>query len=307
MDLSIIIINWNTRDMLRDCLQSVFETHDELTIEVWVVDNASNDSSVDLVEKEFPQVNLICNAENRGFAAANNQALEKVSGRQILLLNSDTVVHGKVLAKSVAYLDQNASVGAMGCRVLNSDGTLQITCSRSPSILNLFIQTSALNRLPVDFFDRYRMTRWDRLEERRVEVVSGCYLMVRRKALQAVGFLDESFFFYGEETDWCRRLRDAGWDLVFSPVGEITHHGGGSVRQLSHQRNIMLSEGTIRYHRKHNGWLAAVTCWLLLAFFNFSRAISYGLVGILTNRGADTGSVFRKVVASFGAAWPRKT
>lgn len=306
MDLSIVIVNWNTREMLRDCLQSVYDNLGALKAEVWVVDNGSADSSQDMVREAFPQVLLIANSDNKGFAGANNQALAQATGRHVLLLNSDTLVHGDVLAASVRYLDDHPDVGVMGCRVLNTDGSLQITGSRLPSLLNLSLQATGLNRLPGAFFDRYQMTRWDRRSERDLDVISGCYLMVRGEAMAEVGLLDDAFFFYGEETDWCYRFAAAGWRLVLAPVGEITHFGGGSVKKLNHKRNIMLSEGTIRFHRKHYGWIGGAACWLLLWLFNLSRAVIWtalGLIGSAARR--ETAQNFRRVVIHFGEAWPR--
>ena len=144
MRLSIIIVNWNQREMLKDCLHTVFETTDLKTDEVFVVDNGSEDGSADCVAEHFPNVRLLRNTENRGFAAANNQAMRLASGRHILLLNNDTLVHGDVLERSCEYLDQNPVVAAMGCRVLNSDGSLQVTCSQFPTFINLFLLTSGL-------------------------------------------------------------------------------------------------------------------------------------------------------------------
>jgi GT2 family glycosyltransferase len=193
----------------------------------------------------------------------------------------------------------------MGCRVLNADGSLQITGSRFPSLLNLFLQASGLSRLPGDFFDRYRMRRWDRRDERDIEVVSGCYMMVRRAAFEAVGLLDETFFFYGEETDWCVRFRKKGWRLVLAPVGEITHLGGGSARKLNHMRDVMLSEGTVRLHRKHFGLTGGLACWLLLAGFNLSRAAAWSILGLAGNVAArDRARHFRRVVANLHKTWP---
>mgnify|MGYP000070306992 CR=1 FL=1 len=306
MDLSIVIVNWNTREMLRDCLQSVFDTLGNLKAEVFVVDNASEDGSQDMVRESFPQVNLICNTDNRGFAAANNQALALASGRYVLLLNSDTLVHGDVLSASCAFMDGRPEVGVMGCRVLNRDGTLQITGSGYPSLLNLSLMTTGLWKLKnVPFFDRYQMQTWDRRTEREIDVVSGCYMVVRKTAMDEVGLLDEDFFFYGEETDWCRRFADAGWKLVLSPVGEITHFGGGSVKKLNHKRDVMLTEGTVRLHRKHGGVLGGAACWTLLAGFNLSRSVFWTLASLTGGeRAKERASHFRRVVAASPDTWP---
>lgn len=306
MDLSIVIINWNTREMLRDCLHSVYDNLGDLKAEVFVVDNASEDGSQDMVREVFPQVDLICNTENRGFAAANNQALEVAKGKYVLLLNSDTLVHGDVLSASCDFMETRPEVGVMGCRVLNADGTLQITGSGYPSLLNLFLMTTGLWKLKnVPFFDRYQMQSWDRRSEREIDVVSGCYMVVRNEAMGQVGLLDEDFFFYGEETDWCRRFANAGWKLVLAPVGEITHFGGGSVKKLNHKRDVMLTEGTVRLHRKHGGVLGGLACWAMLAGFNLSRSVFWTLASVTGKaRAQDRAAHFRRVVASSLQTWP---
>ena len=194
MDLSIIIVNWNTRDMLRNCLASI-PGQDGLQKEIIVIDNASEDGSAAMVAGEFPDVRLIRNGANLGFATATNQGLRAAGGRHLLLLNSDTLVLGDVLADSVRYMDEHADVGMMGCRVLNEDGTTQMTCSRYPSFFNLLLQTLGLNRLARPrWLQRYQMLDWARDDEREVEVVSGCYLVARRTTLAQIGLLDESLF-----------------------------------------------------------------------------------------------------------------
>jgi GT2 family glycosyltransferase len=308
--LSIVIVNWNTQAMLRDCLLSVYAgigagAGGGLAAEVIVVDNASDDGSPGMVEAEFPQVRLIRNAENRGFAAANNQGFAVARGRHVLLLNSDTVVHGDVLARSVAWLDAHGEVGAMGCRVLNTDGSVQLTCSMYPSILNQLLQASGLWKLRRPrFFGRFLMTDWARDSERAVDTISGCYLLVRARVIEEVGPLDEAFFFFGEETDWCRRMRDAGWTLMFAPVGEITHHGSVSARKLNHRRDVLLTGAKVRLHRKHGGIVPAAIVWLIAGFFNGSRAVFWGLRRLAGDREAAARAWhFRRVTAEMPRAW----
>jgi GT2 family glycosyltransferase len=299
-DLSIVIVNWNTLGMLREVLASVEAGRGDLRLQVIVVDNASTDGSPDMVAEEFPQAELIRNAENRGFAAANNQGFAVATGRHILLLNSDTLVLGEVLPASVRYLDAHPRVGAMGCRVLNTDGTMQRTCSMWPGPLNLALLTSGLWKLPWPrFLGRYHMTDWQRDSERVVEVVSGCYMMLRREVLEEVGALDEDFYFYGEETDWCRRMREAGGELRFAPVGEIIHHGSGSVRKLNHKRDVMLTDAMVRLNRKHGGRVAGAAAWMILFAFNLSRAAFWGLRAALQRRPVahERARHFRNVVA----------
>lgn len=307
MDLSIVIINWNTREMLQDCLTTVYDNLADLRAEVFVVDNASEDGSPKMVAANFPQVNLICNTKNVGFAAANNQALEIANGRYVLLLNSDTLVHDNVLRNSLEYMEARAEVGVMGCRVLNADGSLQITGSAFPSLLNLTLMTTGLWKLKkVKFFDRYQMLGWDRMDEREIDVVSGCYMFIRATAMKEVGLLDDSFFFYGEETDWSRRFQKAGWKLMYAPVGVITHFGGGSVKKLNHKRDVMLTEGTVRLHRKHGGLIGGIATWTLLAGFNLSRSIFWSLASLSGSQKArERGVHFRKVIAASSQTWPK--
>jgi len=307
MDLSIVIVNWNTREMLRACLASIGPDTDAPHAEVIVIDNASGDGSADMVESDFPGVRLIRNPENRGFAAATNQGLRIAYGRYMLLLNSDTLVHGDVLERSVAYMDTHPQVGMMGCKVLNEDGTTQLTCSQFPSFANLALQTLGANRLDGPrWLGRYQMLHWARDDEREVEVISGCYLLARRETVEQIGLLDEAFFLYGEETDWCRRCSEAGWRLVFAPVGTITHFGSGSSRKLSFRRDLMLSEGTVRLHGKRGGRSAAVGIWLLLLVFNCSRSVYWNLRAIADRRRevAERAQHFRRVVRHFARAWP---
>ena len=305
--LSVLIVNWNTREMTRDCLASVMAGMGDLSAEVIMVDNASEDGSAEMVERDFPQVKLIRNTENRGFAAANNQAIEVARGDLILLLNSDTLVHGDVLPASVAYLDAHPQAGAMGCRVLNSDGSMQRTCSMFPSPFNLGLQMAGLSRLPwPKTLGRYHMIHWQRDSAREVEVISGCYLMVRRSVIDQVGLLDEDFFFFGEETDWCRRMRDAGWRLMFAPVGEITHYGGGSVKRLNHKRDVMLLEALVRLNGKHGGRLAALATYAVMWLHVATRAVAWSVIGWLSARPQANarGSHFRAVLAQARTFWP---
>ncbi len=304
-DLSIVIVSYNTLDMTRACLRSVYDNLGAVKAKIIVVDNNSTDGSPEMIEADFAEVRLIRNTDNRGFAAANNQGFAIATGEHILLLNSDTVVLGEVLPRSVEYLKAHADVGAMGCRVLNTDGTLQRTCSREPSVLNLAIMTLGLDKLRwPQWFGRYQYRHWDRRDERDVEVISGCYLLLRREVLDRVGPLDEAFFFFGEETDWCRRIREAGWRTTLAPVGEIIHHGGGSARKLNDKRDRMLTEALIRFHRKNNGKIHAAAAFLVLGAFNVSRWLGYTALGVVRRSARDRAKHFLGVVRGLPGCWP---
>jgi len=253
MDVSIIIVNWNTKDLLRDCLKSVYQCTSDVDYEIIVVDNASTDGSVEMIRNNFPQAILIENSENRGFAAANNQGMSVAKGRYVLLLNSDTVVLDNAIANTVRFADENTQTAVVGCRVLNPDLTLQQTCFMFPSVLNMLLSSTYLYKLfpKSRFFGREQMTWWDRNDIRQVDVVTGCFMLVRRQAIEQVGTMDEQFFMYGEETDWCYRFREKGWKVMFAPVGEIIHFGGQSTAQKPVAMIVQLRLSILKFIKKH--------------------------------------------------------
>lgn len=270
MDLSIIIVNWNTRGILRDCLRTVCDQTTGICFEIIVIDNASSDGSIDMIRAEFPQAVLIVNESNRGFAAANNQGMAAARGRYVLLLNSDTLVLDGAIQKTVAFAEAHHGAAVVGCRVLNHDRSLQPTCFMYPSLLNMILSTTYLYKiLPRNrFLGRERMSWWDRNDVREVDVVTGCFMLVRREAIEQVGVMDERFFMYGEETDWCYRFRQAGWRVLFAPVGQIVHLGGQSSKLVRVEMAVQLKLSLLRFMRKHRGWMQhKVACLLVLLFF----------------------------------------
>jgi len=306
VNLSIIIISYNTLAMTRDCIESVYANIKGLNVQVVVVDNDSVDGSVLMLQEEFPFIDLIVNTENTGFAAANNQGFDIVKSELVLLLNSDTIILKDVLGNSVDYMLANPDVGALGCRVLNTDLTMQPTCSGYPTLARLFFLTAGLDRLRnISLFDSYLLRSWKRDSERDVDVISGCYLLTRKKVLEDVGGLDDSFFFFGEETDWCLRMRKSGWVLKFSPIGEIIHHGGGSVKKLNHLRDVMLTSATVRLHRKNSGIGAAIIAFAILFVFNLSRASFWVLRSLFNEEAKSRARHFQKVVSCTAETWPK--
>ena len=273
MDVSTVVVNWNTCDILRNCLASLYANTRDVEVEVIVIDNASSDGSVDMVKSEFPLVKIIANAENRGFAAGNNQGIAIAKGRYILLLNSDTVVLNNAITETVAFADAYPEAAVVGCRVLNPDRTLQPTCFMFPSILNMILSTTYLYKLfhRSCFFGRERMTWWDKDNVREVDVVTGCFMLVRRQAVDHVGLMDERFFVYGEETDWCYRFKQAGWKVMFTPCAEIIHVGGGSSKQMKPEMVLQLRASILFFFKKHRGRLAYRLACLLVASFFFFR------------------------------------
>jgi GT2 family glycosyltransferase len=270
MDLSIIIVNFNTCKLLRDNLNSVFANTKDLSYEVIVVDNASTDNSAEMVKAEFAKVSLIENKTNVGFAAANNQGIAKARGKYLLLLNSDTIILDDVIARSVEFADEHPDAAVVGCRVLNPDRTVQSSCFMFPSALNMFLSCTYLYRIfPKNrFFARERMGFLDPNLSVQVDVVSGCFMLIRRQTIEQVGFMDEDFFMYCEETDLCYRLKKAGWKVMYAPVGSIIHFGGQSTEQIRTDMLVQLRLSILRFIHKHKNKLSYVTaCILTILFF----------------------------------------
>ncbi|MBN2020384.1 MAG: glycosyltransferase family 2 protein [Sedimentisphaerales bacterium] len=273
MDVSIIIVNWNTRPILRDCLRSVFEQTSGLEYEVIVVDNASTDGSVKMVKSEFPQAIVIANSDNRGFAAGNNQAIAIAKGRYVLLLNSDTIVLSNAVSKAVVFADAHPNAAAVGCRILNPDGSLQRSCFMFPTLLNMILSSTYLYKLfpRSRFFGRESMTWWDYDTVRAVDVIKGCFMLVRRQAIEQAGVMDQRFFMYCEETEWCFRLKKAGWQIFYTPDAEIIHIHGASTERADGVMYLQQRGSRLLFMRKHGGFPAYVAARILTALFFLAR------------------------------------
>ncbi|MFQ6100129.1 MAG: glycosyltransferase family 2 protein [Anaerolineae bacterium] len=266
IDLSIVVVNWNVRDLLRRCLHSVLDARCSMLVEVIVVDNASTDGSAEMVQAEFPGVHLVANDENRGFPAANNQGLAVAQGRYIFLLNPDTEVLGDGLATMVAFADTHPDVGMLGPQLLNPDGSVQSSRRRFPTLATAFFESTWLQPYaPHRVLERYYVE--DRPDDivQEVDWVYGAAMMARREAIEQVGPMDEGFFMYSEELDWCRRFRGAGWRVVYLPTAQVVHHEGKSSEQIVAARHIHFQTSKVRYFRKHHGRVAGgVLRWFLL-------------------------------------------
>ena len=255
VDLTIIIVSWNVRALLRRCLQSI--PSDSPAVQVIVVDNASGDGSAEMVRAEFPHVHLIANEENRGFTAANNQGLALSHGRHLLLLNPDTEIVGNALATMVSYIDHNAAVGVVGPQILYPDGSLQPSRRRFPTLATALVESTVVQEWWDDnqILRRYYMADTPDDAIQAVDWVVGACMLVRRQAYEQVGGLDEGFFMYSEELDWCRRIKEAGWEVVYLPTATIIHHEAKSSDQVVAARHIYFQSSKVRYFHKHHGSL----------------------------------------------------
>jgi GT2 family glycosyltransferase len=252
--ISIIIVNYNAGKLLQRCLSSVYTETKNAPFGVWVVDNHSTDTSILRVRQHFPQVNLIENKENVGFARANNQAILKCTGSYILLLNPDTLILENAIEKMVEFMDRNPTVGICGCKVLNKDETLQLACRRSiPTPGVAFFRLTGLSKLfpKSKIMAKYNLTYLDPEEPQEVDAVSGAFLMIRREVVDNIGMLDERFFMYGEEMDWCLRTKKAGWTVMYYPDAEIIHHKGECSKSNSRKATFEFYRSMYLFHKKH--------------------------------------------------------
>lgn len=265
-DLAVVVVSWNVRELLEGCLTSVYQSlaRSNLKGEVWVVDNASTDGSAEMVRERFPQAHLLANETNLGFATANNQALRAMGFPSaephelpcyVLLLNPDTVVVGDALATMVRFLDENPSAGVAGAKLVHPDGRLQHSAFAFPTLAQAFLDFFPLHHrlLESRLNGRYPRRLYERGEPFPVDHPLGAALMARGEAIREVGLLDERFFIYCEEVDWCMRMKKAGWEVYCVPRAEIVHHVARSTGQVRDRMFVELWRSRRLLFEKHYG------------------------------------------------------
>jgi GT2 family glycosyltransferase len=258
-DIAVIVVNWNAREDLRRCLEQIFaQPQPKVSFGAFVVDNASSDSSAPMVAEEFPQARLIQNPDNRGFSRANNQAIAiaRAEGyRYVYLLNSDAFLSSPaVLDEIVRFGDAHPKVGIFGTKVLNIDGTLQLSCRSFPTLGAGFFRNTLLGRLfPRNkYARRYLMADFDHTQARQVDWVSGCSMVIRMDLIEQIGALDELFFMYCEDVDICKRAWDAGWEVWYNPEPTVTHKIGASSDKNGDAMIWEFHRSWELYDKKHN-------------------------------------------------------
>lgn len=248
MDLSIIIVNYNVKEFLQNLLTSLSKAVANLSAEIIVVDNGSDDGSIEMLREKFPRVTLISNKVNLGFSKANNLGLKIAEGKFLLLLNPDTIVQEDTFEKLIQFFNENQDAGMVGCKILNPDGTLQLACRRSfPGPWTSFCKVSGLSSLfpKSKLFARYNLTYMDENRSYEVDAISGSFMMVRREVFEKIGGLDEQFFMYGEDLDWCYRVQKSGWKVYYVHNTTIIHYKGESTKRSS------LDETKVFYNAMH--------------------------------------------------------
>lgn len=287
MDLSISIVNWNTRDLLEQCLNSVFACTKDIEFEVIVVDNASTDGGAAMVRERFAQVRLIENEVNLGFSAANNQAIRVSHGRYILLLNSDTIVVQGAIDAAVRFMDCNSQAGAVGVRTMLPNGSIQPTWFGFPSLWSeLGGRQRRCERVV------FLPSGDGRLREViETESLAGHYLMLRRDALDKIGLMDEDFYMYSEEVDLCLRLRKMGYKMYHLPYLKIVHYLAQSTKRRPLEMKVQLFKSKLLFFRKHHGRTHELLLRLGFAAIFGGKLLSFGLANIATlGRYEDLGS-----------------
>jgi GT2 family glycosyltransferase len=280
-DLSIIIVSWNARSYLVDCLKSIEETAGGIAYEVIVVDNASSDGSPEAVRNgAFRNVRLFEPGANLGFAKGNNLGIKQSCGRYYCLMNSDVTLKPHCLERLVAFMDSHQDVGLAAPRLLNRDGSYQASCRFQPRLRNHFGRAIFINRSLVH-------PACEGSKTAQVEVLSGAFWIARREAVERVGLLDEDFFFYGEDIDWCQRFRAAGWKVCFHPESEAIHYGGASSSTDPFRFNIQLQHACLQHWEKYNGRCSTLTYLLINILYHGLRLGACTIGGLVRTHDAS--------------------
>ncbi|GIK32095.1 MAG: glycosyltransferase family 2 protein [Armatimonadetes bacterium] len=250
-ELSVTICSWNTAEDLRKCLQSLEDVRAETSFEAIVVDNASEDGSPEMVEREFPWVRLMRQSVNLGFAGGHNLAIRNRKGKHVFLLNSDAYVHAGALRTLAEYVEAHPGVGIVGPKILNPDGSLQYSCRRLPNPVAAMFRNTPLGKLfPHNRFTReYLMTDWEHDAPRAVDWVSGAAMLASEAMIESVGVMDEGYFMYCEDVDWCWRARENGWEIVYLPTSVVTHAIGRSTDRIANQMIVRFHRSMLRFYR----------------------------------------------------------
>ncbi len=319
-DVSIIVVSYNVRKLLLECIGSIKKSVKGVSYEIIVVYNASKDSTVDALKKTYPDISIIANRDNRGFARANNQGAALSRGRYLLLLNPDTLLTEDPVSQAIAFMEKRAEAGALSYMLLNSDGSVQSTTHLLPNLKTEFYHFFGLKRLlrfsflrpvikavarVVDRQAASYIESYDSVEfEKEVEIIPGAFMFLRREAMAGVGLFDEGFFLYSEDIDLCKRIGEAGWKIFLLPSTPVIHYEGQSLKPAFGKISPERYRGEFYYFKKHHGYLTLVALRAML-IISLSGKAAYGLIRLPFRRSEyrsfmeQLNSYKETVVASF--------
>ena len=283
MDLSIIIVNWNTKSHLAACLDSIERHPPEGEFEVIVVDNDSSDGSAQMVRECFPDITLIEQVKNVGYAEGNNRGIRASSGRYVLLLNPDTEIKPGALDALVKFADEHPEAAAVGCRLVGPDGKVQRSCRSFPDPIGVLFEYTWLSYLfpKSRLFGRYRMTYFRYNQEAEVDQPMGSCLLLSRKAIEDVGMFDQEFAIFFNEVDWCFRAKQKGWKVYFTPAAEVVHHGAASTSQIKAEMVTESHRSMRKFYEKHyKGRIPAPVYWFITAAISINSFFASRLTSI---------------------------
>ena len=288
IDLTVSIVNTDNRPLLEPLLESILAHTQRISYKIYVVDNASTDGSAEMVRAKFPQVHLLRNEQREGFSSNNNKVLRRGQGRYLILLNEDMLLVNDALDHMVAFMDEHPEAGAVGCKLLNADGTIQRSCWRGyPSPLSCFVGMFWLRKflLPTKLVQRFEIppSQLNRLLE--VDHLLGACIMVRREVVNQVGLLDDSLVLYFEDTDWCHRIKKAGWQIYWIPNAEVIHYGQQTARRDAARATIEWFRSYCQYYRKHHPHSLKLV--LLKTVIVIGSLVNIGLRSVLVLLGID--------------------
>jgi len=297
VDISVVIVGWNAKRYLELCLDSLEEAPPRRSLEVFVVDNASTDGSAEMIEAKYPWVKLIKSSENLGFSRGNNVAIRQCQGRYIALVNPDVIVFPGCLDALADFLDQNPKVGNVGPRVFNPDMSMQSTCRRFPSLWNNFCTASRLETVFKNspFFAGEHMFYFPHDRTLAVDVIVGCFSFIRREAFDQVGLLDEGLFMYGDDVDWCRRARKAGWEMVFYPGAQAIHDRGKTTASYPVRFAVAQQRSILHYWKKHHGFWGVLGIRSIMCLHHLVRYTVSALSGFVRSSSKAQAEVRKQV------------
>ena len=288
-NLSIVIVSWNAKKFVDECLGSLRTVSGQSDVEIFVVDNCSTDGTPELVRESYPEVVLIQNQSNVGFARANNVGIARSTGEYVALINSDVRVLPGCIEKMLAYMRSDSRVGLLGPRMLGATGKSARSYMSAPTLWRCFCRALALDVVfpSSKALGSYTMPYFKRDQITEVDVLNGWFWMTRREALDEVGLLDETFFMYGEDIDWCKRFRDAGWKVVYFPEAESIHYGGASSAKAPVRFYVEMQRANFQYWQKHFSRLSQFAFLAIVALHQALRIIPYGLRAVIGTGRSD--------------------